>query len=163
MTPQRIIVTGSRDWRDRYVVYRALDQAVTDLNGWLTPDPYGNTLPDPRLVTVVHGGCPTGADAFADDWAVENLLVPVVFRADWATHGLSAGPLRNKAMVAAGGVLLLAFVGPCTRRRCRVPGPHGSHGTSGCVREALRVGMRVRWFTPGCRVPTGLSVDPYVQ
>lgn len=36
--PQRIIVTGSRDWRDRYVVYRALDDAVTGLNGWLPAD-----------------------------------------------------------------------------------------------------------------------------
>ena len=155
MTPQRIIVTGSRDWRDRYVVYRALNQAVTDLNGWLTPDPYGNTLPDPRRVVVVHGGCPTGADAFADDWCVGAVIEPIVFRADWATHGASAGPLRNRAMVQAGAALVLAFIGPCTRRGCPVAGEHGSHGAEGCVREARRVGVPVRLFTPGFHVPTG--------
>lgn len=161
MTPQRIIVTGSRDWKDRYTVYRALNAAVTDLNGWLAPDPYGNTMPDRGKIVVVHGGCPTGADRFADDWAVANILEPVVFRADWASHGPSAGPLRNKAMCAAGGALLLAFVGPCTRRGCREPQPHGSHGAAGCVREALRVGIPVRGVLPG--VPTGQIRDPYLQ
>lgn len=149
MTPQRIIVTGSRDWRDRYVVYRALDQAVTDLNGWLTPDPYGNTIPDPRKVTVVHGGCPSGADRYADDWAVGSLLEPVVFHADWATHGRGAGPLRNRSMIDAGASLVLAFIGPCARRGCPGPGPHGSHGASGCVDLARRAGIPVRAYTAG--------------
>jgi len=66
--------------RGRQRVYRALNDAVSDLGGWCTPDPYGNTLPDPRRFTLVHGGCPTGADRHADDWAVSSLLEPVVFR-----------------------------------------------------------------------------------
>jgi hypothetical protein len=151
--PKRILVTGSRDWRDRHIVYRALDQAVTDLDGWVTPDQYGNTLPDPRKVVVVHGGCPTGADRFADDWCVGAIIEPVVFRADWATHGRSAGPVRNRSMVKAGASLVLAFVGPCTRRGCPVKGPHGSHGASGLVELAVRAGVPVRGYGP--RVPTG--------
>lgn len=106
-------------------------------------------MPDPRKVTVVHGGCPSGADAHADAWAVGNVLVPVVFRADWATHGRAAGPLRNRSMIDVGASLVLAFIGPCSRRGCPVNGLHGSHGASGCVDLARRVGIPVRTYTAG--------------
>lgn len=49
----RILITGSRDWRDRDAIYDDLDQ-LWDLAG--------------GRLTIVHGWCETGADAIADEW-----------------------------------------------------------------------------------------------
>lgn len=117
----RVIVTGSRDLTDREPVWAALCNARWDLGG-------GDFI-------VVHGGA-RGADRFAELWArrTDLYVESEIHRADWATHGRAAGPIRNAAMVAAGADLLLAFpMGP-------------SPGTRGCIRMAQLAGIPIRVF-----------------
>ncbi|WP_352302760.1 DUF2493 domain-containing protein [Kineosporia sp. NBRC 101731] len=112
----RILVTGSRDWTDEDVVYEAL---VT------------YSLPGD---VIVHGACPTGADAFADRWAVSNGRAVERHPALWRVHGRSAGPIRNQQMVARGAEVCLAF-------------PLGvSRGTRGCMAMAGAAGIPVKIF-----------------
>jgi hypothetical protein len=119
----RILVTGSRDWTDARVVEVALRAA------WFEFGRYSH----PSGLTVVHGGA-AGADRIAAaiaesvDWRTE------LHRADWATYGKAAGPIRNQAMVDAGADLVLAF-------------PIGaSIGTRDCIRRAEAAGIPVRVY-----------------
>lgn len=118
----RIIVTGSRDWSEPDVVYEAILNELPCMP-WAVREP----------VTIVHGGCPTGADAAAaawvrsDDWADEE-----VFPALWNLEGKAAGPLRNQRMIKAGADLVLAFPLP------------GGRGTQDCMRRAEAAGIPVK-------------------
>src|SRR5690606_39404603 len=114
-----VIVTGSRDLKDKHRVIRALDglYAVTD-----------------GCFYVRHGDCPTGADKFAKewveavgDWDVSEIPDP----ADWANHGKAAGPIRTRGMAQAGADLCLALP------------PAGSRGTGNCVNESTKAGIPV--------------------
>lgn len=119
----RVIVTGSRKWENRKAVYNALN-AVYEEHG-----PF----------VVVHGGCSTGADRLADDWADLAFLVGIkkeVFKAAWEARGKAAGPERNRRMIEAGAELVLAF-----------PLPEGS-GTQHTMRLAREAGIEVREFRP---------------
>jgi hypothetical protein len=116
---RRVIVTGSRDWADAAVVRTALTRAWRDGG---------------QPLVVVHGACPTGADAIADAWAVEHEHCGITVErwpANWRTFGRAAGPARNTAMVAKGADLVLAF--PLGR----------SAGTRGCIAAARRAGLHV--------------------
>jgi len=138
--PYRVLVTGSRDWSRGDLVRLALEIAFCE------------AVSNGRLTTVVHGACPDGADAPAVDWA--NYMIsrgmPVKVEphpADWRAHGRAAGPRRNAEMVAVGADEALAFIGPCTSTRCRCPGPHGSHGATGCARLAEQAGIPTKRWT----------------
>ncbi|GAA0955542.1 SLOG family protein [Nonomuraea longicatena] len=121
----KVIVTGSRDWPDMEAVCRALDLALT-----LAQD-HGAPL------TVVHGGCPMGADAMAAAWVRlmrDDLEMPVierVFEANWERYKRRAGPIRNRRMVEAGADYVIAF-----NRN------HG-RGTSGTIALADEAGIPV--------------------
>lgn len=101
----RVIVTGSRDWKDMYAVYDAL----------------GELLKPGGELTVVHGDCPTGADRFASLWCKGKPVTEERHPAQWDRFGRSAGVRRNAEMVALGADLVLAF-----------PLPQGS-GTQNCM------------------------------
>jgi hypothetical protein len=120
----RVLVTGSRAWPDGAAVHQKLRRVALRQG-------FG------RLV-VVHGACPTGADAFADEWARENADAGVTVEphpADWDTHGKAAGPLRNTHMVQLTADLVLAF-------------PLGaSRGTRDCMSKAQQAGLSV-WVAP---------------
>lgn len=131
----RILVTGSRDWADRNAVYRALNQVCDDFGLNYPPDEYGNTMPDPSRITVVHGHCPTGADQIADDWCIGAFFEAERHPADWDRHGKAAGPIRNQEMVDLGADLVLAF-----------PARGISRGTWDCVDRAREAGIPVRIF-----------------
>ena len=79
----KILVTGGRDYNDRESIFGVLNGAHA-LN---------------TVELLVHGDCGTGADYWADRWAIENHVPVVCFRADWTKYGQKAGPLRNTAMV----------------------------------------------------------------
>lgn len=130
----RVLVTGSRDWEDRFVVARALNEVCDEFDLNFEPDEYGNTMPDDRKITVVHGDCPTGADFFATDWCLGNFFVPETHPADWKEHGRAAGPIRNREMIESGIDLVLAF----NRNK--------SKGTTGTIRMAEEAGIEVRVF-----------------
>lgn len=53
------------------------------------------------------GGCPSGADALACEYARARGLALRVFPAQWAYFGKAAGPMRNEEMAAyADGVVV---------------------------------------------------------
>ncbi len=116
----RVLVTGSRAWSDAAAVRVALTRAWRDAG---------------QPLTVVHGGCPTGADAIAAAWVREHEVAGIeeeLHVARWHRHGRAAGPLRNQEMVDAGAWRVLAF-------------PLGaSPGTRHCVQAAEMAGLDVR-------------------
>jgi hypothetical protein len=126
--PYRILVTGSRDWEDR----AAVDSALTAIAA-------ANAFQE-RATVVVHGSCPTGADAFADDWAryhaARNPLIEFERHpANWAINGKRAGFIRNQLMVNLGADVCLAYI------------RNGSRGASHTARIAEQAGIPVRRWT----------------
>lgn len=89
---RRVLVTGSRGWRDRAVIRFALADV------W-----------DAETI-LVSGACPRGADALCEacwsHWGGQVERHP----ANWDQHGRRAGFLRNAAMVDAGADICLAFI-----------------------------------------------------
>lgn len=118
----RVMVTGSRDWTDGGVVYRAMVMVTASEE-------------KPRLTTLVVGDA-EGADALATryagyfGWGVE------VFHAAWARYGKAAGPLRNLDMLNSKPDLVLAF---------RLGGEE-SRGTTHAVTAARKQGVPVILF-----------------
>ena len=95
-----IVVTGSRGFKDRFLVY----QALTALS--LTGENH----------TLYHGGC-RGVDQWAEEQARDLGWFTACFEADWFNAGKAAGPIRNQKMIdhaqrkqeAREKVLVLAF------------------------------------------------------
>jgi hypothetical protein len=113
ITVTRVLITGSRDWEDRDLIYEVL-------NGLEAKS------------TIVHGDCPTGADKMADEWADCQPDIRVErYPADWETYGRSAGPRRNKKMVNLGADVCLAFI------------KNNSRGASGTAKLAEEAGIKV--------------------
>lgn len=123
----RVLVCGGRGYADRDNFTRQVDRICID-RGWITPkDECGNWLP---TITVIHGGCPTGADSLADEYAVVNWLQFEEFKADWKKHGRAAGPIRNQRMIDEGKPdLVVAFP--------------GGRGTADMVKRAKAAGVEV--------------------
>jgi len=87
----RVLVCGSRKWKDYDKVYRVLKSMA------------------PRVKLVIEGGAP-GADTCAREAAKELRLPWVEFPADWMKYGKAAGPKRNQEMLdKAKPTLVLAF------------------------------------------------------
>lgn len=93
----RVIVCGSRKWKDADAIRQRLEQ-----------------LPPGTL--IVHGDCLTGADKIADDVSIAlKVGAPGTARnverhpALWSRYGRKAGPLRNQRMADLGADLCIAF------------------------------------------------------
>lgn len=108
----RILVTGSRDWDDESVLAWELGKAV------------GEGIRLEREVVVVHGDCPTGADAIAKSLCNHYGVDTEPHPAPWGQYGKGAGPIRNSQMVRLGADICLGF-----RRR-------ESSGTTDCLTKA---------------------------
>lgn len=104
--PFRLLVTGSRDWDDAQELRYALIHAAT---------PY---LP---AVVLVHGACPTGADALAAEWASDM--------------GIPAEEHPAAEAVALGADLCISLVG------------QDADDESDCASLALAAGVPVRRVT----------------
>jgi len=117
----RILVTGSRDWDDEGAIRQAIAE-ITQLHG------HGHV--------VVHGACPSGADAIADrvarSWGGGMSVEP--HPADWHKYGKRAGFIRNLYMVNLGADITLAFI------------KNNSKGASMTARLAEEAGIPVRRF-----------------
>jgi hypothetical protein len=127
----RIIVTGSRNWSDQQVVYETLDKYINDHAEWEFDASGLPTGYDLRSTVIVHGKCPTGADAMAEQWAKNKWVRTEHFNADWKTHGRAAGPIRNKEMVESGADVCIAFI------------KGNSKGATGCAKLAEKAGIPV--------------------
>lgn len=112
-TPYRVLVTGSRTWRDTTPIHVALSVLYAE---------HRDTL------VIVHGACPNGADTIADRWAFQRLIPAERYPADWSI-GRHTGHRRNADMIATKPDLCLAFI------------LDESPGATGCVRAAAAAGI----------------------
>ena len=140
----RIIVTGSRTWRDRYTIWDALNDELPSI----MPVANGH---GPDFI-VMHGANPSGADRFAADWVeyicdypgqIAQKPYPVTSE-EWMRIGRGAGPLRNQRMIDDGADIVLAFVTRCVSPKCEGSKPHRSHGTADCIVRAHSAGIPVK-------------------
>jgi len=129
----RVLVTGSRTWTDTDAFATVLDAL--------------HAVAGPALV-VVHGACPTGADAIAARWAAQHAVPVEAHPADWTT-GRSAGPVRNAAMVATRPDLCVAFIAG------------DSPGATGCANLADAANIPTRRYWRGA-VQVAADVRPPV-
>lgn len=107
----RVMITGGRDYRNVPRVYQILDAAVDRLG----------------LSELIHGDCPTGADAIGAQWATDRGVKQTAMPADWDTHGAKAGPLRNQAMIDLLPDYVIGFP--------------GGRGTRDALKRARRAGI----------------------
>jgi hypothetical protein len=77
----KIAVIGSRKFNDYLLLKSELDKI-------------------PNIETIISGGA-KGADILAEQYAIENNIELIVFKADWARYGRAAGPIRNKEIINA--------------------------------------------------------------
>jgi len=61
---------------------------------------------------ICSGGCPRGADRFAEKIAKKNGIPMLTFYANWTKNGLGAGMVRNTD-VAKNSNILIAVVSNC--------------------------------------------------
>lgn len=143
MKAMRVIVTGSRDWRDQAVISDVLDliyQAAKD---------------EGKRLIVAHG-CAVGADMLADGWVRRRKAAgwPVEAErkpANWKKYGKRAGPIRNAELVRLGADACLVFLNPCADTKCHKQGIHGSHGATNTGELAESEGIKTSWIGPGVR------------
>jgi len=109
----KVVITGDRNWTDR--------GKIRDRLSLLPPGS-----------TVIVGGC-RGADQLAEEEAYKLGNTIILIRADWATYGRAAGPIRNGWMLDEEPDLVLAFH----------PNLAESKGTADCVRQARKRGIPV--------------------
>lgn len=112
----RILITGSRNFKDRDLMFMVLHQFSEQHKE--------------EEVTIVHGKCPTGADRLAGEVARELGYKVEEHPANWEQYGKSAGPIRNQAMVDLGADVCYGF-------------PLGlSRGTRHCMERARKAGIK---------------------
>ncbi len=140
----KVLVTGSRTWKNASFIYAKLQHCAD------TAVEMGVRL------TIVHGGCRTGADGIAHGWAMSAPVTVEVHPARWTAecratcssvhrrtdrHNQTvcpqAGFYRNEEMVALGADLCLAFI------------DDGSSGASNCARLAQKAGIETLLFRTG--------------
>ena len=122
----RILITGSPDWDSPALITGQLDALKARAERVHSPG-----------ILIVHGACPTGADAVADAWARLNAVPVEPHPADWATYGPAAEAVRNAHMVATGADACLAFI------------LNHSPEAIGCAELASDRGIRTYWFCAG--------------
>lgn len=166
----RVIVTGSRNWTDRTGLHLALDTVILgipclrlglDIDGLRLPAA-GATTPH----VVVHGGCPTGADAHTEEWWTGHRDLDIArerFPADWdacgadcpADSGAHRQP-RRSGDIHHPGQLPTYCPGAGPRRNWTMAAAGAdlalaflqpdqpNRGTRNCIRACERAGIPVR-------------------
>jgi len=112
-----VVVTGGRGYENRQHVFSVLSRLHKDNH----------------IALLLHGGA-TGADALADEWAVENGVQTAVFAVTdrmWKIYGRAAGPRRNQAMLTSIKEIDLVVAFP------------GGNGTSNCVSIATSLKLPI--------------------
>lgn len=121
MPAHKVLVCGSRAFKDRDLIYHVLDAQLAKIG------------PEMRLIT---GGA-TGADEIARQWAVDRKCDHEVHYARWQTEGRGAGPIRNKRMLKRRPKLVLAFL---------IDDPKANRGTKNMVNISRESGVKAKQF-----------------
>lgn len=111
---RRVIVTGSRNWKDKESVRKWFGRFNTTIGS----------------VVIVHGAC-SGFDQIAAEVAEEYGYTVEPHPADWDKHGKKAGPMRNQEMADSGAEYAVGF--PMKK----------STGTWDCLRRCFDSGIPV--------------------
>ena len=119
--PIKVLVCGSRDYKDRDKVFKVLDAYFARLG--------------PRMM-IISGGA-LGADSFAHAWATEQQIDHLIMYAKWDLEGKAAGPIRNRRMAKKKPKLVLAFSEDFDKSR----------GTSDMIKVAEKMGIKVKRFS----------------
>lgn len=131
----RVLVCGSRHYKDKYRVYSELYKIADEYKLWAESDKYGNTLP---LGLHIISGAAEGVDSHAIDFAVVNWCGLSEYSADWNKYGKKAGPIRNYQMLKEGKPdLVVAFLAP------------NSRGTKHMIEIAIKAGVPVKIINVG--------------
>jgi hypothetical protein len=135
---KKIIVCGSRDYKNKALLEEMLEKIVT---------PHLN-------FELITGDCPTGADKMAwdwfcskswDDWIDSDVIVEsrvVAFKkfpANWKKYGRAAGPRRNAEMAD----YVLGEEGAGEEALCIAFWDGKSKGTKDMIDKARRHGIKV--------------------
>jgi hypothetical protein len=115
----RILVTGSRDLANAYLVNATLDGVLDGLM---------YAKPDDTDIVLIHGGA-KGADTLAANWAASKGIRCERYNAQWDAYGKAAGPMRNQQMVDTGADVVVGFLA------------EGSRGTADCLKRATKAGI----------------------
>lgn len=113
----KVLVTGSRSFQSKTIVWQAL------------------SMHNPKV--AVHGGA-SGADKYASDWVKHRAslgfkVTEEIYHPNWKELGRRAGMVRNQVMVSNGADICLAFLRndlPC-------------NGTRDCMKRAKKEGIQV--------------------
>lgn len=138
MTPYRVLITGSRDWRNWGLLYLALDHA------------FGEAVALKRPFVMINGMCRKGADFQGLCWRRGMLFhdFPIDLEphpALWNEYGKRAGYLRNAEMVNSGADVCLAFI------------RNSSPGSTHCATLAFEAKIETIIFREDGRCSTGFS------
>ena len=114
MKPIKVIIAGGRDFIDQVHLNKACD----------------SMLKGKPNIEIVSGGA-FGADKMGEIYAKDNGYTFKVFKADWNTHGKSAGFIRNKQMSDYADALIAFWDG-------------NSSGTLNMIETAKKKGMPVK-------------------
>ncbi|MDO8610080.1 MAG: SLOG family protein [bacterium] len=88
MNKKRVAVVGSRDYNDKFEIFKYLDTKID------------------KIGHLVSGGCPTGADSIAQIYAKERGLSITIHYPNWDKDGKGAGFIRNKRIVEDCDILI---------------------------------------------------------
>lgn len=126
----KILVTGSRHWKDYDTISRGLTVAIETLIA---------KFPEDKNIVLIHGAAP-GADSLAAKFmtnatkflASKGYHVTIdAHPADWDKYRNAAGPIRNREMVELKPDICVAFVAP------------DSKGTVGCMKMCTEAGIEI--------------------
>lgn len=95
----KVLICGGRDYENVEAFAAFMDRLAAQYVA--AGDP---------ITHVIHGAY-RGADTLADDWAVQHGIQPVRCPALWEKFANTAGPRRNRAMLALNPDVLVAFPG----------------------------------------------------
>ena len=107
----RIGVVGSRDYNNKQEIYKYLDSKLD------------------KISSVVSGGCPTGADAIAQEYCKDRGISITIHYPDWKGLGKKAGFSRNRKIVTDCDVLIAWWT--------------GSKGTENSINIAKEMGKKI--------------------
>lgn len=82
----RVMVSGGRNFQNQIIVEAVLDRLEQYFQAQF----------------LIISGAARGADTLAELWALNRKRERQLFPADWAKHGLAAGPKRNTQMIKEG-------------------------------------------------------------
>lgn len=88
----RVLVCGSRGWKDEEAIVWKLDQLLAEHDD----------------LELISGGA-VGPDTMAFGWAMDNAVPITVMEPDWQKYGRRAGIIRNDQMLDTSPDLVLAF------------------------------------------------------